>query len=452
MKKIVLSLAGVMAAVAFAPEASALPVFARQTGMACSACHFQHFPLLNSFGRAFKSSGYTMMGAQGKVESEQPAEQVGKEGQIHGNGHSELSIPNVLNMAVLTTTRYDTVKNAASNWNVPGSGGELSIFFGGRVSEFAGFLAELGMTGAGGAANANTAKLAVLFPVGDARVGAVAMTTLGQGVAHSFELLNTGAANVHKVSAFTGIATTGSNPNNANGNNHVAVTSAAQFLGTNTAATGLSLVANNDMGYAVLGRYEQAGNGTPGAHNLPLTYLRLAGMFDVAGFEAAVGVQNWSGSSVTTLGTGVSNRATVIDGQLQGEVSGMPLGLYASYGTAPAGSQFAGSLVAAGAAGTASIAGASSFNFTAELGVIPHVATVQLALRSAKDGQANVGITGVTNNAVMLGATYELAQNMELSLTSTTNSGSAWNGVAASSKGAAPIGKTETTLMLEALF
>lgn len=433
MKKIVLSLAGVMAAVAFAPEASALPVFARQTGMACSACHFQHFPLLNSFGRAFKSSGYTMMGAQGKVESEQPAEQVGKEGQIHGNGHSELSIPNVLNLGVLTTTRYDQVKGdpAGTHWNVPGSGGELSIFFGGRVAEFAGFLSELGLTGAGGAAAVGAAKLAMLFPVGDARVGAVMITTGGQGIAHSFELLNTGAANTHKVSAFNGAGN--------GGRNHVAVTSAAQSLGTNTAATGLSLVGQNDMGYAVLGRYEQAGTGTPGAHNLPLSYARLVGMFDLAGLEAAVGIQNWSGTSTLTLGT-LTNRATVIDAQLQGDVAGMPLGVYVSYGTAPVGSQF-------NLGGAAALNSASSFNVTGELGVIPHVATVQLAVRSAKDGAA-AGV-GNANNAVMLGATYELAQNVELSLTTTSNSGSAWN---VGGSRAAMTGKTETTLMLEALF
>ena len=88
MKKVVLSLAGVLAAAAFAPEASALPVFARQTGMACSACHFQHFPLLNGFGRAFKSAGFTMMGAQGKVEGDR------------------LSIPDTLNMNFLTSLGY----------------------------------------------------------------------------------------------------------------------------------------------------------------------------------------------------------------------------------------------------------------------------------------------------------------------------------------------------------
>jgi hypothetical protein len=424
MKKIVLSLAGVMAAVAFAPEASALPVFARQTGMACSACHFQHFPLLNAFGRSFKASGFTMMGAQGKVEGEeQPHDQVGKEGQIKGNGHSELSIPNVLNMGILTTTRYDQVKGSAAHWNVPSAGGELSLFFGGRVAEFAGFLSEVGLASPAGV---GAAKLALLFPVGDARVGAVIHTSGnavaggGQGVAYSYELLNTGAANTHKVAAYNGSA-----------GNHVKVTSAAQYFGTNTAATGISLVAQNDMGYVVLGRYEQAGTAAAGgAHNLPLTYARLVGQFDVAGFEAAVGLQNWSGSSNVTL---VANKATVIDAQMQGEVAGMPLGVYASYGTA--GATAAGANVNTFNAGAQK---ASSFNLTGELGVIPHVATVQLATRSAKNG------AGLADNAIMVGGTYELAQNIELSLTHTTNSGAAW--------AAALTGKTETTLMLEALF
>jgi len=70
MKKVALSLAGVLAAATFAPEASAVPAFARQTGMACSACHAQHFPILNGFGRAFKAAGFTMMGAQEKIEGD----------------------------------------------------------------------------------------------------------------------------------------------------------------------------------------------------------------------------------------------------------------------------------------------------------------------------------------------------------------------------------------------
>ncbi|HET7832551.1 MAG TPA: hypothetical protein VFK88_06260 [Gallionella sp.] len=445
MKKSILILAGVVAASAVVPEASALPVFSRQVGRACSACHFQHFPLLNSYGRDFKASGYTLMGSQGKVKDD------------------HLSIPNVLNLGALTTTRYDSVSAPAGavkppKWNVPGSGGELSIFFGGRIADFAGFLSELGMTGVAGAAAVGAAKLPMLFPVGDYRIGPVIMTTNGQGMAHSFELLNTGAANTHKVSAYGGTGGAGGGVK-ASGN-HVQVTSAAQFFGTNTAATGISLVAaNTSFGYINIGKYEAAGVGTPGAGSLPLTYARIAGLFGVGSWDIGVGIQNWSGSSFMLNGVAglvpVDYKATVVDGQLQGELAGMPFGLYASYGRAP-GNAINGNAFNSG--GTAGVAGlttsaATSFNVTAELGVIPR-GTIVLALRSAKVG-ATAGITNLNDNAVMIGATYELAQNVELSLTHTSNSGSAWDGSALAAHGtgaAQAVGKTETNFMLEALF
>src|ERR1700739_3111864 len=39
--------------------ALALPTFARQTGMACEACHTV-FPELTHFGRVFKANGYVL--------------------------------------------------------------------------------------------------------------------------------------------------------------------------------------------------------------------------------------------------------------------------------------------------------------------------------------------------------------------------------------------------------
>jgi hypothetical protein len=424
MKKIVLSIAAVMAAAAFAPEASAVPAFARQTGMACSACHFQHFPLLNGFGRSFKAAGYTMMGAQGKIEGE------------------HLDIPNVINMGGFTTTAYQTqsvgtaavVNGGVPRWIVPSTGGELSLFIGGRLAEFAGFLAEAGL-GGGGVANTGglvgAAKLALLFPVGDARVGLVIHSSNGQGVAYSFELLNTGAANTHKLMGNSGPS-----------GQHVRATSAAQYFGTNTAATGISLVANNGMGFVNIGKYEMAGNSVvAGANQLPLTYVRAAATIDVAGFDAGFGIQNFSGTSAITA---VETKATIIDGQMQGELAEMPVGLYASYGTAPAttlaGFSVGGSNVASTASNAVGAQTAKSFNIAGELGVIPHVATIQLAFRSAKDHG------GFGDNAVMLAGTYELAQNIALSLTTTAQSGSAWTGAVV------PVGKTATTLLLEALF
>jgi hypothetical protein len=41
-------LAGLVTVVTFSSEVAALPLFSRQTGMVCSACHFQHFPVHSS--------------------------------------------------------------------------------------------------------------------------------------------------------------------------------------------------------------------------------------------------------------------------------------------------------------------------------------------------------------------------------------------------------------------
>ncbi|MCO5412327.1 cytochrome C [Ralstonia mojiangensis] len=47
------------ALLAWSGQASAVPAFARQTGMACMACHVS-FPELTPFGRFFKMTGYTL--------------------------------------------------------------------------------------------------------------------------------------------------------------------------------------------------------------------------------------------------------------------------------------------------------------------------------------------------------------------------------------------------------
>ena len=432
MKKIVLALAGALAAVAFAPEASAVPVFARQTGMACNACHFQHFPLLNSFGRAFKSSGFTMMGAQAKVEGE------------------NLSIPAYLNLGVETTTGIESVSGSTGNntgggtmtgggnkaWFVPGSGGELSIFFGGRMSEFAGFVGEIGMTGPGGAVTTNSVKLPILFDMGGGtRVGVVAYTG-GQGAAYSFELLNTGAANTHKMAVLDG--NNQGAPLTAGGTHaYTSVYSASQYLGTKTDATGLSFVAvNPNLGFVNIGKYDVAGAGTSTAGALPLTYMRVAGTFNAAGYDVGLGVQSFSGTTNTVLSQEV--KATVFDFQAQGEVAGMGLGVYTSYGRAPNVTSAGGSNLL----NVANVANRSAFGIGAELGVLPGKATLQLAYRNGRSG-AGGSVDG--DNAILIGATYELAQNMELSLTHMSQSGSAWDVTA-------PVGKNMTGLMLEALF
>jgi len=454
MKKVILSMAGLLATAAFAPEVSALPVFARQTGMACQACHFQHFPLLNSFGRAFKASGFTMMGAQGKIE---------------GDEHAPLSIPNTLNFGVLTTAGIEKQSGNPTGTQVdlPASTGELSLFYGGRVTENVGFISELGLIGP---ASTGSAKLVMMYPMGDAKVG-VSFYTGAKGAAYSMELLNTGAVQTHTLAAMPGM-----------GGQHWGAVSAAQYLGTQTDASGVHLIATTTNLFANLGRYALAppgfivgtdknNNNVKAGTNgsMDFNYLRLAAMFDLAGFDSAVGIQNFSGGAndglagCTPTALGILNfncntKATIVDGQMQGELGGMPVGFYATYGRAPAdalgANLFNTNTTVAGGADK------RSFNIAGELGVIPHKATVQLGFRSGKNGTGTLNTAagqGDTDNAVMIGGTYELAQNLELSLTYTTQSGNAWNACTAIAGnctviGAVPVGKNANSIKLEALF
>lgn len=438
MKKSVLYLAGVLAAIAFAPEASAVPAFARQTGMACSACHYQHFPVLNAFGRSFKTGGYTMIGSQGKVESE------------------GLSIPDTLNLAVILNMQYqkssgDTSTTTPTTKNINNGAIDMtqaSLFLGGRISENIGFVGEAGMYP--GPAALASIKMPIMYEVGSAKVGVVPFTTDGLGVAHSFELMNTGAVAVHLF-----------NQQDMN------AISAQQYIGTSSAASGAALVAGNDMGYINFAKWSPnemtSGNGSPTS-----SYLRLAATPGslIPGFDFAVGAQFWRGTSAsaaaaagTTITTqaacsgtwtpiisgglgqcdnaGISpdgvleTEASAIDAQMMGDVGGMPLTLIASYAVAPG--EATGSVVQNmfnNAANNAIGESKKSFNIAAELGVIPNKATLQFGLRRASSGQSstvNLANTNMTDNAIMVGVTYALAMNVRAELTYSKYSGSLYD-------------------------
>lgn len=416
MKKIVLSLAGVMAAAAFAPEASALPVFARQTGMACSACHFQHFPLLNGFGRAFKAAGFTMMGAQGKIEGDR------------------LSIPDTLNFAFLTSLGYVKTNQTADTTGVtknsgngvfylPGANGEASLFAGGRVSEYAGWLSEITLSGA---AAIDSGKLAILPEVGGSgiRAGLVPFTTNGQGASYGFEYLNTGANAIHMISNTVGNASAG-------GSEFANAISAQQYIGTATAADGIAAVANSDMGFINVTKFNMTGLAGAQSASLGSTYARVAGTFDMAGWDSALGVQSWQGSSLNGAGlvAGVNaavmqiSKAWAVDGQMQGALGEMPTGFYFSYAKADA--TPTGAVVAN--AFNAGNMTRSSFNVDAEIGVIPEVVTLGAAIRRGKAGVADLSGANATDNAYYLTATYKIAQNMLARLSYVAQRGTFWD-------------------------
>jgi len=275
--------------------------------------------------------------------------------------------------------------------------------------------------------------------------GVVPFTTDDHGASYGFELLNTGANVVHQMSPASGL----------NGAHSMAL-SAQQFIGTAGSATGVAFVANSSMGFINLTKYDQSGiaNGTLAV--LGSTYVRVAGMFDLAGWDAGAGIQIWSGNSAAhTAGTYAyaDTKAKAIDGQMQGKIGVTPVGFYASYATAPAGTNTYNMDPAAAVPGSAvtgvyGTATRSAFNISAEVGVIPDKVTLGVALRYGKSGVAIAGGPGnATDNALTLLATYKLAQNMLASFSLTSASGGYWDAAHQNA-----LGSATTTINLYALF
>ncbi|OGT20151.1 MAG: hypothetical protein A2342_09885 [Gallionellales bacterium RIFOXYB12_FULL_54_9] len=416
MKKIVLSIAAVMASAAFAPEASALPAFARQTGMACSACHFQKFPVLNSFGRAFKAAGYTMMGAQGKIEGE------------------HLSIPDALNAAILAKVRYQKsngprtvqVAGITSNGTNDGMlqfGDEFSLFFGGRVAENIGFLFEGNTAAVGGALLAGF-KLPVSFDVGGAKLSVVPFTTDALGAMYGYELSSGGVMRANRWAE------------------HRTETSAVQYVNVAQATTGVTVAAQNDMGYITATKFAPAfamganGGGVP-SYDMKNSYFRIAATPTVGDWSMIVGAGSFSGTSAIGLALG-ETRATFFDLQAHGELGGNEMGVYVQHGTAPASTLVTANMFNGG------LNARKAMTIGVDYSVIPHALHVGAAYRNAKTGGA-AGVDG--DNAITLTAVYDLTQNVALHLNHSSYSGS-FRGNAV---GQNPI-TALTTFMLEAAW
>ena len=100
-----------------------VPSFSRQTGLACSACHYQ-FPALTPFGRQFKLNGYTLSGMPGIV---QPGDSAGKESLRLA------SIPPVAAMIVTSVTQTRTAQPGTQNWTTAFPE-QFSLFVAGAIT------------------------------------------------------------------------------------------------------------------------------------------------------------------------------------------------------------------------------------------------------------------------------------------------------------------------------
>ncbi len=174
-------------------SAEAIPGFARQMGMECSACHAQNIPMLNRFGREFARSGFTMSSMSGP--------QTLIEGSDIG-----LGLPSILNGSAVLRASYTL---SSDDGNVTGKGrgnttmsdrGVLGVFdksvliFGGRFAENVGGIARLG---SGTDINTTSsvglsAKVTIAYDMLDGIVGVTLYSAGGTGPFSGMESYNTG--------------------------------------------------------------------------------------------------------------------------------------------------------------------------------------------------------------------------------------------------------------------
>ena len=415
MKKIVLSLTGVLAATAFAPEAYAIPAFARQTGMACNACHAQHFPVLNSFGRAFKASGFTLMGAQGRVEGE------------------HLSIPDTLNAAVLMKIRYQKTSGSDAAGTISGSGtnsgqwqfpDEFSLFLGGRVADSEtlkiGMMMENNLTATTGLASG--LRVPVVYDLGAAKLSVVPYTTDSLG-------------------AFYGYTESSNALNRAIrwAENRTQVF-AHQYSGIgNGATTGLAFVAHSDIGYINVSRFAPS---FASAVQMSSTAVHAAFTPSIGDWASIFSVEYLTGESYLTA-TAAGKRATKgwgLSAQAHGAIAEMETGLYAAYSVGK--KSDAGGVVNQFNSSTTNDKKAGQVGL--EVTVVPHALHVGANYLAGKNGK------GETENYITLTGAYDVAQNVALVANYSMGSGSAFDaGGASDSSVLGASGKNLLTLMLE---
>jgi hypothetical protein len=415
--KLLCKAVAIFALFAVATESHAIPAFARQVGVACSACHAQHFPVLNEDGRAFKEGGFTLMRKNPKIEDE------------------GLSLPATLNLAFVTNLAYtksngNTNAGGATAFTKDVNNGQTqmtqySLFMGGRVGKNIGFEGEIGLSGGG--AGLASVKFPFVYNLAGVNTGVVLFTTDGLGVSQGFELFNTGASAVHLF-----------NQQDMN------AISAQQYINTATPASGAAFVVSQNRWFVNFSKWmpdtisgHQNDPGTPGAGSPTSNYLRIGTMSGsdglIQGLDIGIGAQFWNGTSSTLQGPAgaagtYETKATAIDAQLLYEAGRIPVTLIASYATAPANVNAPdGNLFNQGTDTR------KSFNIGVEFGLIPNKATIQVGMRSAKSGQEQFDPTGTpivgtnaSDNALMLGLTYSLALNARAEITFSKYSGDAY--------------------------
>jgi hypothetical protein len=400
----------------------ALPSFARQTNKACSACHFENFPMLTDYGRAFKAGGFTEVYAPENVRRNTDA--------------AEMSLPLVLNASFFGTFAYNrysgnTVDSTGaptyadfSEWTFPQ---EASIFISGRVAEYVGFHSETTLRPSTALA---ALKLPFSYPITDSmRVLVVPFGTGNHGPSYGFETLNTGASDIHLTFEHAGQTSTYSyfaiDGTGASG--------AAAVLWDPRFYVSVTKWAPTYTGPVGVGSNYSGGSGIQTGKGPSANYFRGVYFIPIRGWDTAVGVQVFSGSGAVAYDSTNSagalfngahqwTKAWIIDAQAQGALFNRQLGVYFTHGSAPASPSNADPVTGNNenlfnptnhATGTG-VNAKTSTTLTASYSVIPYKLNLTAGIMVANNG-SDRAITGVSasDNAYTLGLVYMFAQNVK---------------------------------------
>ena len=394
-------------------KAEAVPAFARQVGVPCYSCHFQHIPKLNSFGREFKLGGFTQS-AQDLITDE------------------GISLPPVLNIGVLMKVRFimqgPSDKAAGGKaptsdgtkygeWNLPD---EIGIFPAGRVGENMGALVEI--DGHGDIAGN---KFVFSKDFGGIRGGVTAFATRDAGLGYGMELFNTGLQRNQ-----SGVENKDWLPNAIDGAWNSGAQGLSFFAGSSLFFANFGLVApvcndyapgngvtTNSTGATVANPSCTGGNFDAG-FNFPM-YLRAAITPKIGDMDLMVGVQYVTGTgkarqleSASNANGEVKADSMAIDAQLQADLGGMSLEVIGGFASVK---HDALSMYNSGANDK------TQMWLGGTLGLTKH-AGVKLGY-----GATDKGGTSNTYNTLFLGGWYALAQNVDLSLDYAMKSGDARN-------------------------
>ena len=369
LSKIMISIMGLIAL--FSTTAQATPAFAKQMNMQCMACHYQNIPKLNTFGREFKRSGFTMINSK----------------QIEGTQTGGLALPATLNMGFITKARFHKTDSTAEKTEIFD---ESAFIFGGKIAEGVGTSMEFGAGLLGG-------KISFVKDTSAGRLGFTYFMTDALGAFSGTELYTTGL--YRPIRQFE-------NRKKANIFQHLGVGDGE--------ATGFQAVYNGNGLYATFGQYAPAFANSISTGSDFKTFIRAAYETRISDYTVALGGYSITGDvsqSPYGLERDDSNNSVYdeiyltresngLDLQVEGNISGKTMMLTAGY-------------VLSNTYTEASV-DYDKTGFSVGLQVNPiDTLGLKLGYLSAID---NVVDSETGESSVIVGAEYMYAQNVRLSL------------------------------------